>query len=235
MALLFPLYRFVEPRSREASREDQLASLAASGQTLWSFNCASCHGISGEGDIGPALNSEQFLQSATDEQVELLVAVGIPGSQMSAFSQDFGGPLTSEQIKAVVVYVRSWEADAPDRPDWRDGPAVENRGARQRLSIRCDLAGSRSECQATNRGATTELNQGERHAPRHRAADRQSMTAPRRSRPWRQRPGRRTRPDRSAGASTATVGRPVGPTPESRSRSCPPRLCRASRGLVRDT
>ena len=38
---------------------------------------------------------------------------------MSAFSLDHGGPLTSEQIKAVIAFVRSWETDAPDNPDWR--------------------------------------------------------------------------------------------------------------------
>lgn len=121
MALVFPLYRWIEPVNRETSREAHLDSLAESGERLWSFNCSSCHGINGEGGIGPALNSRQFLQAASDGQTELLVAVGVPGSQMSAYSQDFGGPLTSEQIKAVVVYIRSWEEDAPDRPDWRDG------------------------------------------------------------------------------------------------------------------
>jgi hypothetical protein len=38
---------------------------------------------------------------------------------MGAYSQDFGGPLTSEQIKAVVTYIRTWEPNAPDNPDWR--------------------------------------------------------------------------------------------------------------------
>jgi mono/diheme cytochrome c family protein len=121
MAMVFPLYRWFEPSGRESNREAHLDSLAESGQTLWQFNCASCHGLNGEGGVGPALNSKQFLQAASDEQARLLVAVGIPGSQMGAYSQDFGGPLTSEQIRAVVVYLRSWEEDAPDRPDWRDG------------------------------------------------------------------------------------------------------------------
>jgi len=119
MALVFPLYRWVEPTNREAAREEQIDSLASTGESLWGFNCSSCHGMVGEGGIGPALNSQQFLQSATDEQTELIIAVGIPGTAMSAYSQDFAGPLTSEQIKALRIYIRSWEPDAPDVPDWR--------------------------------------------------------------------------------------------------------------------
>jgi len=119
LVLIFPLYRVVEPASREDERESQLQALAASGEQTWSVTCASCHGLNGEGGIGPALNSQQFLSSATNAQVELLVSVGIPGTQMAAFSQDHAGPLTSEQIKAVVTYIRSWEKDAPDNPDWR--------------------------------------------------------------------------------------------------------------------
>lgn len=116
---VFPLYRWFEPANRDDAREANLASLADSGQSLWGFNCASCHGLNGEGGIGPALNSQQFLQAASDEQMETIIAVGIPGSQMSAYSLDYAGPLTSEQIKALRVFIRSWEDDAPDRADWR--------------------------------------------------------------------------------------------------------------------
>lgn len=120
MVMIFPLYRWFEPSNRSVSREAHLESLANAGQDLWGFNCASCHGLNGEGGVGPALNSKQFLQIATDEQIELLVAVGVPGSQMGAYSQDFAGPLTSEQIRAIVTYIRSWEDRAPDVPDWRE-------------------------------------------------------------------------------------------------------------------
>ncbi|MFV0260209.1 MAG: c-type cytochrome [Acidimicrobiales bacterium] len=122
LVLVFPLYRWVEPSNRDQARDDQLQSLAESGEQIWSFNCQSCHGLNGEGAIGPALNSQQFLTSATDEQIQLLVSVGVPGTQMGAYNQDHGGPLTSEQIKAVVIYIRSWEQTAPDRPDWLDFP-----------------------------------------------------------------------------------------------------------------
>ncbi len=120
MALVFPFYRWFEPEARDAARETQLASLVAQGESIWGLNCATCHGGNGEGGVGPALNSMQFLQSATDAQIQGLIAVGVPGTQMSAYSLDFGGPLTTEQIKAVASFVRSWEPEAPDRPDWRD-------------------------------------------------------------------------------------------------------------------
>ena len=120
MAAIFPLYRWFEPTAREDAREEQLSSLAEQGESLWSFNCSSCHGLNGEGGTAPALNSMQFLQTATNEQSEQFIAVGVPGTQMAAYSQDFAGPLTSEQIRALVTFMRSWEDDAPDRPDWRD-------------------------------------------------------------------------------------------------------------------
>ena len=121
MAGLFPLYLWYEPGAREDNRAAQLASLASEGESLWGFNCAACHGETGEGGSGPALNAKQFLQSATDDQIDQLIAVGVPGSAMSAYSQDFAGPLTSEQIKALTTYLRSWEEDAPDNPNWRLG------------------------------------------------------------------------------------------------------------------
>ncbi len=121
MAAVFPLYLWYEPGAREDNRAEQLASLAGEGESLWSFNCAACHGEAGVGGSAPALNAKQFLQSASDDQVAQLIAVGVPGSAMSAYSQDFAGPLTSEQIKAVATYIRSWEEDAPDNPNWRLG------------------------------------------------------------------------------------------------------------------
>lgn len=120
LAAVFPLYRWFEPENREASRTEHLESLAESGAQLWGLNCSSCHGLDGEGGIGPALNSKGFLEAAGDDQISTFIAVGVPGTAMSAYSQDFAGPLTSEQIRAITVHLRSWEKDAPDRDDWRN-------------------------------------------------------------------------------------------------------------------
>jgi quinol---cytochrome-c reductase cytochrome c subunit len=117
--LMFPAYRLYEPSGRESARTDLAASLVAQGGDIFQASCASCHGVSGEGVDAPALNSQQFLASADDEQIVSLISHGIPGTEMSPYSLDFGGFLTSQQIKAVAGFIRSWEPDAPDRPDWR--------------------------------------------------------------------------------------------------------------------
>ena len=56
-----------------------------------------------------------------DAQIELLITGGVTGSSMSAWSQDFGGSLTSEQIREIATFLRSLEAKAPSVPDWRTG------------------------------------------------------------------------------------------------------------------
>ncbi len=120
LVLAFPAYRLLEPSSRDEAREQLTEDLAAQGEELYAGQCAACHGTEGlDGQIGPSLNSKQFLEAATDEQIISLVSVGVPGSQMQAYSIDFGGPLTLEQITAITTYLRSLEPDAPDNPDWR--------------------------------------------------------------------------------------------------------------------
>ena len=118
-AVAFPLYRFYEPEARAAARDRQLADLQAEGQNVYLDSCSSCHGSDGEGVDAPALNSKQFLTDATHSQIASIAAHGIPGSEMPAWSVDYGGPLTSEQIDAAASYIESWKPNAPDRPDWR--------------------------------------------------------------------------------------------------------------------
>ena len=120
LILAFPAYRLLEPGNREDAREQLIEDLAIQGGDLFAGQCASCHGDQGiDGQIGPSLNSKQFLEAANDEQITSLIAVGVPGSQMGAYSIDFGGPLTLEQITAITTYLRSLEKDAPDDPNWR--------------------------------------------------------------------------------------------------------------------
>lgn len=54
-------------------------------------------------------------------QIQNLVAVGIPGTDMSAWGLDHGGTLTDEQTQQITTHLRSLEEAAPSVPDWRSG------------------------------------------------------------------------------------------------------------------
>jgi mono/diheme cytochrome c family protein len=120
LVLAFPLYKAVEGPRRADALASQQRALVSTGQQLWGLNCASCHGMNGQGVSAPALNSQQFLTSVADDQIHGIVAGGIPGTAMPAWWNEFGGALTDQQIAAVVAFLRSWEKDAPSVPNWHD-------------------------------------------------------------------------------------------------------------------
>lgn len=105
--LAFPVYRLYEPARRADAREEQQRFLAAQGAELFEANCSSCHGPEGSGGFGPAVGSKEFLDSVDDEQLSQRIALGVPGTAMVAYSLDYGGPLTAEQIEAITTYLRS--------------------------------------------------------------------------------------------------------------------------------
>lgn len=120
LLLAFPVYRGVEAGRRTESLAAREAALIDTGHDLWELNCASCHGLEGQGVDAPALNSKGFFfEGTTDEQIHHLIAAGIPGTEMPAWWNELGGPLTDEQIRGLVAFIRSWEPSAPNRPDWR--------------------------------------------------------------------------------------------------------------------
>ena len=120
----FVAYRVREPQLRKEAAQAQTVSYRNIGEQLFAASCAECHGKSGVGGSGPTLNAQQFLKSATDEQIRLLVAGGVSGSDMPAWSQDYGGTLTDEQVRQIVTYLRSFEPHAPSVPDWRQGKSA---------------------------------------------------------------------------------------------------------------
>ncbi len=126
MVMAFPIYRITEPNRREEAAASREMELAMQGEALFDLTCAACHGKNGRGGLdAPTLNAKEFLQFATDEQILSLTATGVPGSEMSPYSLDFGGPFTQQQIVALTTFLRSLEEDAPSVPGWREGDRVE--------------------------------------------------------------------------------------------------------------
>ncbi len=135
--LAFPLFRFYEPAPRADAREAQLGYLAAEGAELFETNCSECHGRDGAGAIAPAIGSKEFLESVEDSQITQLTSLGVPGTEMVAYSNDLGGPLTSQQIKAIATYLRSLEEDAFSKPNWRTPLEDENLAANEIVLLAC--------------------------------------------------------------------------------------------------
>jgi mono/diheme cytochrome c family protein len=116
----FVAYRVREPGLRTAATRAQTTSYTAIGTQIFAANCAQCHGKDATGGgSAPTLNSSQFLKSTSDDQIFALVSGGVSGTEMPAWSLDYGGTFTAEQVLQVVTYLRSLEPRAPSVPGWR--------------------------------------------------------------------------------------------------------------------
>jgi mono/diheme cytochrome c family protein len=101
--------------TRLAEAAEQLADERVHrGREIYTEQCVSCHGTQGEGGVGTALNNRTLLKNTLDEVFFSVVRSGVPSTQMPAWSVDFGGPLTDEDVKDVVAFIRAWEPTAPE-------------------------------------------------------------------------------------------------------------------------
>ncbi len=94
---------------------------AEEGAQLFVSNCAVCHGQFGEGGPNPAnpsqtivpISSAEFLKTRDDLTLRSIISQGQPNFGMSPFGSANGGPLSDDQIDALVAFIRSWEANPP--------------------------------------------------------------------------------------------------------------------------
>ena len=91
------------------------------GQNLFAQNCAVCHGDFGEGGPNPSRPSEiivpigtaEFLKTRDDATLRSIISQGQPNFGMSPFESTNGGPLSADEVDAIVAFIRSWEAKPP--------------------------------------------------------------------------------------------------------------------------
>jgi mono/diheme cytochrome c family protein len=125
LVVAFPFYRATEPARRARASEALEAERVALGREAYALHCAACHGEAARGGRGmPTLAAREFLGNVSDRQLSWLIAGGIPGTTMSAYDIDLGGPFTAQETDRVVAYLRSLEVDAPSVPGWRAGAAA---------------------------------------------------------------------------------------------------------------
>ena len=157
--LAFPVFRAYEPARRADARVRQEQFFADLGGEVFATNCESCHGVAGTGAIAPAVGAVEFLVNTEDVQISAIIVHGVPGTEMSAYGLDLGGPLTSTQIEALTTYLRSLEEAGFTRTNWRTPLADSNLSGRDLFNMACsrchgtDLAGIDDVAPALGPGA----------------------------------------------------------------------------------
>ncbi len=141
MALFTMFYWVTDGSRRTAAKTSEDKELLAYGSVVFandasnpsSAGCARCHGPDGKGGkvpndpngaIAPNLHSASIAAKlkVNADYVHLVVSYGgvvVSGnvnSPMPAWSTEVGGPLTVQQIDAVVALVTSWAEAAPPAP-----------------------------------------------------------------------------------------------------------------------
>ncbi|MBI3361657.1 MAG: c-type cytochrome [Chloroflexi bacterium] len=104
---------------------------AAAGSQLFADNCSPCHGQFGEGgpnptrsgDIIAPISSAEFLRTRDDVTLRNIISQGQPNFGMSPFGSANGGPLSDDQVDAVVAFIRNWEANPPVQMPTEVAPA----------------------------------------------------------------------------------------------------------------
>jgi mono/diheme cytochrome c family protein len=133
-----PLYWVFEPSRQAGARDAAQRQLAGWGGELFAptadggFNCAGCHGgmnatggnapftitDPATGEVrsvswkAPALNT--VLYRFTAEEVRYIITYGRPGTPMSAWGLDGGGPLNAQQVESLILYLASIQIPRED-------------------------------------------------------------------------------------------------------------------------
>jgi len=93
-----------EPRGNtEALAPNQVLEFT----TLYSENCAGCHGENGRGGAAIALADPVYLALVDDQSLRNVTAKGVRGTAMPAFAESAGGLLTDKQIDVITQQIRA--------------------------------------------------------------------------------------------------------------------------------
>jgi cytochrome c oxidase cbb3-type subunit 3 len=111
--LFFALVIFAAPGCKKMTEQQK------HGAELYARMCVVCHGQNGEGykaDEAPAVAHPEFLASVSDDFLRRAIAEGRSGSTMSAWAKERGGPLSREDVDAVVAFLRVWDKKGGKTP-----------------------------------------------------------------------------------------------------------------------
>ena len=113
ISLMIPVFWIMETNQEAVSKTNQFTTAVQRGAALYAQYCFQCHGITGQGGKGPKLNGNPAVNSLSDLDLMRIISAGIydPADPktplMPAWSDQYGGPLTQDQITYLFDLVRS--------------------------------------------------------------------------------------------------------------------------------
>ena len=129
VSLLIPVFWITESNAQELSKLRQHTTDVSRGAALFAQYCQQCHGINGQGLIGPKLNGNPAVNKLTDDDILRIISGGIANTSnpaqllMPAWLEDFGGPLTQTDIQYLFALIRSADPDYLAKNGYPTGPA----------------------------------------------------------------------------------------------------------------
>lgn len=96
----------------------------AEGQTIYEANCAPCHGMQGEGGIGPTFADKYWLHGGDIASVFKIVKYGVPEKGMIAWQDQ----LRPQQIQQVASYLKTFVGTNPPNQKEPQGELYEGDG-----------------------------------------------------------------------------------------------------------
>jgi len=113
VSIFIPVLWIMETNAQAMAKVQQHSLSVQSGAALYAQYCFQCHGLKGQGISGPKLNGNPAVNNLSDAQLLGIISGGIPDANdpskylMPAWSDQYGGPLDSNQIQYLFDLVRS--------------------------------------------------------------------------------------------------------------------------------
>ena len=97
------------------------ATSIAKGKEIFTKNCVSCHGLQGQGGIGPNLTDDYWLHGAGMSHIVHTITAGVPAKGMITWR----GVLSPDQIKQAASYILTLHGSNPPNPKAPQGDKFE--------------------------------------------------------------------------------------------------------------
>jgi mono/diheme cytochrome c family protein len=88
----------------------------AVGAAIYLRNCSPCHGTQGEGVDAPALRNSQFVETVAADELFTTIAAGRSDTEMPAWLNSNGGPLSQGEIAQVIAYLKALQGHSSIEP-----------------------------------------------------------------------------------------------------------------------